>query len=302
MVRKIVSWVLIGLGAFLLVAAVLAAFWAPGQLERTPLDTDSTTRLEGGGQKLNPATGEVEDITVKATSISRVDSERSTDDAVVFVSTTCAVLADGGDVPDCVAGTDSRLVSASTEVFVTDRHTGASIDGSDLVEGADYEPREGLVNKWPFNAEKQDYLYWDNMLGRAVVAEFVDTERIEGLETYEFHVLVDEEPAEVVDGVEGRYSMDKTLWIDPRTGAIIRQTQHEVRKLADGDTILDLELAFTDEQVKGNAADAKDNGSRLDLVTGTVPLVGFVLGPILLIGGIALLLLARREDGQHSAG
>lgn len=300
MVRKIVSWVLIGLGAFLLVAAVLAAFWAPGQLERTPLDTDTTTRLEGGGQKLNPATGEVEDITVKATSESKADSERSDDDGIVFVSSTCAVLADDPDVPDCVAGTDSRLVSASTEVFVTDRHTGASIDGSDYVEG-DYEQREGLVNKWPFNAEKKNYLYWDNMLKRAVTAEYVGTERIEGLETYEFHVLIDEETAEVVEGVEGRYSMDKSLWIDPRTGAIIRQTQHEVRKLPDGDLILDLELAFTDEQVKNNAEEAKDNGSRLDLVTGTVPLVGFVLGPILLIAGVALLLVSRRRDGEHAA-
>lgn len=299
MVRKIVSWVLIGLGGFLLVAGVLAATWAPGQLERTPIDTDSTTRLEGGGQKLNPATGEVEDITVKATSISRADSDRSDGDGIVFVSTTCAVL-DEGDVPDCVEGTDDRLVSASTEVFVTDRRTGASIDGSDYVEG-DYEQREGLVNKWPFNAEKQDYLYWDNMLKQAVTAEYVDTERIEGLETYEFHVLIDEEPAEVVDGVEGRYSMDKTLWIDPRTGAIIRQTQHEVRKLGDGDVILDLELAFTDEQVEANASDAKDNGSMLDLVTGTVPLVGFILGPILLIGGIALLVVGRREEGSHTA-
>src|SRR5690606_36102005 len=128
--------------------------------------------------------------------------------------------------------------------------------------------REGLVNKWPFNAEKKNYLYRDNMLKRAVTAEYVGTERIEGLETYEFHVLIDEETAEVVEGVDGRYSMDKSLWIDPRTGAIIRQTQHEVRKRPDGDLILDLELAFTDEQVKNNAEEAKDNGSRLDLVTG----------------------------------
>lgn len=300
MVRKVVSWVLIGLGAFLLVAAVLAATWAPGQLERTPLDTDSTTRLEGGGQKLNPATGEVEDITVKATSISQVDSDASDDDVVVFASSTCAVL-DEGDVPDCVAGTDDRLVSASTEVFATDRHTGMSVDGSDYVEG-EYEQREGLVNKWPFNAEKKDYPYWDGMLKQAVNAAYVGTETIEGLETYEYHVLIEHETTEVVEGVEGRYSMDKRLWIDPRTGAIVRQTQDELRTTYDGDILLDLQLAFTDEQVKSNAADAKDNGSMLDLVTGTVPLVGFILGPILLIVGIALQVLARRErEGTHTA-
>jgi hypothetical protein len=35
------------LGGFLVMVALLAQFYAPGQLMRTPLDVDSTTRLSG---------------------------------------------------------------------------------------------------------------------------------------------------------------------------------------------------------------------------------------------------------------
>ena len=59
-VRKIIGWVLLALGTFLVAIGLMAALWAPGQVKRTPLDTDSATRLAGTADKLNPATGEVE--------------------------------------------------------------------------------------------------------------------------------------------------------------------------------------------------------------------------------------------------
>ena len=48
-------------------------------------------------------------------------------------------------------------------------------------------------------------------------------------------VEVDGQPAEVVDGVQGIYSQDKYLWIDPVTGSIINQTQQELRTLENGE-------------------------------------------------------------------
>ena len=292
--RKIIGWVLLALGAFLLVVGLMASFWAPGQVKRTPLDTDSITRLAGSADKLNPGTGEVENLDVKATSITKADSKRSTDDVIVFVNTLCLVI-DEGDVPDCVDAQDpeKRLISASTDVFATDRHTAEAVNGSYLPAGA--EEKEGLINKWPFDAEKKDYPYWDGILGRAVDATYDSTETLDGLETYKYHVLVDEEPAEVVDGVQGVYSQDKYLWIDPATGSIIRQSQHEVRALEDGSVLLDLNLAFTDEQVADNVDSANESGDKIDLITRTVPLVGFIGGALALLVGAFLVFAGRRE-------
>ncbi|GAA1930620.1 DUF3068 domain-containing protein [Nocardioides hwasunensis] len=294
--RKIIGWVLLALGTFLVVLGLMAAIWAPGQVKRTPLDTDSTTRLAGNADKLNPATGEVDNIDVLATSITKADSENSDDKVIVFVSSTCLVIDDGsGDVPDCVPGTDDRLVTASTEVFATDRRTGLAVNGSTYLPPS-AEEREGLVNKWPFDAEKKTYPYWDGLLGEAVDAEYDGTETLDGLETYRYHVLVEDAPAEVVTDIDGVYSQDKYIWIDPITGAIMKQSQHEVRTLEDGSPLLDLNLEFTDAQVKANVEDAEANGSRLGLLTRTVPIIGIVGGLVILVaGGFVTRLAGRRE-------
>lgn len=297
--RKIIGWVLLALGTFLVVVGLMAATWAPGQVKRTPLDTDSNTRLAGTADKLNPESGDVEALDVKASSITKADSEHSTDEVVVFVNSTCLIV-DEGDAPDCVEADDpeGRLITASTDVFATDRRDAMAVNGDFVPPSA--EEKEGLINKWPFDAEKKTYPYWDGILGQAVDAEYDGTETIEGLETYRYHVLVEDQDAEVLDGVDGVYSQDKFIWIDPITGAIINQTQHEVRELPDGSPLLDLQLAFTEDQVSTNVTDAKDNGGLLTLLTQTVPLVGIIGGLLaLLVGGF--LVFADRRSKANAA-
>lgn len=291
--RKVIAAVLVGLGSFLLVAALTVVLWGADAVKKTPLDTDSVTNLSGEADKLNPATGEVESLQVKAASVTKADAELSDDDVVVFVNTTCLVI-DDGSTPQCVDESDDRLVSASSDVFATDRQTAEAVNDPQYVPPS-AEEKSGLVNKWPFDAEKKDYLYWDGMLGEAVDATYDGTETVEGLETYKYHVLVEEEPAEVVEGIDGVYSQDKYIWIDPVTGAIINQTQDEVRELEDGSPLLDMQLAFTDEQVEDNVADAEESGRLLGLLTTTLPLVGFIGGAIALLAGLFLFLRGRRD-------
>jgi hypothetical protein len=297
--RKIISWVLLGLGAFLLAAALVATVWAPDQVKRAPLDTDSTTRLSGTAQKLNTGTGEIEDLDVRAVSITEADSNKSDDDVVAYVNTSCLVI-DVPDTPDCgEPGTgedaDPNVINISNELFATDRRTGVAVNGDDyLPEGT--PEREGLQNKFPFDAEKEDYEFWDGILDRAVPATYEGTDEIEGLETYRYNMSVVEEEATVIGDVDGIYSLDKTMWIEPNTGAIIDQEQHDVRTLPNGDPLLDLQLSFTDEQVSANVDDASANVSSLTLLTKTIPLVGFIGGALCIIAGILLLLSARRKN------
>jgi hypothetical protein len=297
--RKIISWVLLGLGAFLLAAALVATVWAPDQVKRAPLDTDSTTRLSGTAQKLNTGTGEIDDLDVRAVSITEADSNKSDDDVVAYVNTSCLVI-DIPDTPDCgEPGTgedaDPNVINISNELFATDRRTGVAVNGDDyLPEGT--PEREGLQNKFPFDAEKADYEFWDGILDRAVPATYEGTDEIEGLETYRYNMSVVEEEATVIGDVDGIYSLDKTMWIEPNTGAIIDQEQHDVRTLPNGDPLLDLQLSFTDEQVSANVDDASANVSSLTLLTKTIPLVGFIGGALCIIAGILLLLSARRKN------
>lgn len=293
--RKILGWVLTALGAFLLIAGLVAKFWAPGVVEKTPLDVNSTTYLDGTADKLNTSTGDVDNLPVKVTSVTKVDSEASNDDVVVFVSTQCVVV-DEGDVPDCVDEDDpqNRLVNASTDVFATDRVSAEAVENGDyLPEGS--EQKTGLVNKFPFNTEQRDYEIWDSVLKEPVPAVFDRTEEIDGLELYVFSADVPETPATVVGDIEGLYTVDKEIWIEPRTGSIVNQTQVDTRTTEEGDPLIELDVAFTDEQVAAGVADSKDSIDQLDTVTQTGPLVAMILGVILLLAGLGLSLMGRRK-------
>ena len=281
------------LGGFLVVLALLAQFWAPGQLMKTPLDTDSTTLLEGTAELSNGSGTDT--FPVRAFSVTHADSERSDDEVVVFQNSSCLVKDEGG-IEECVSADDSqeRLISASTDDFATDRKTALAVDDPKYLPPS-AEEKTGLVNKWPFEAEKKDYPYWDSLAGQAVDAVYDRTEEVDGLELYVYKIDVPETPIELSPGVDGTYADQKEIWVEPTTGQIINQVDHQERLDADGEPFLILDLAFTEDQVSSNAEDAGSNRDSLDLVTNTIPLVGYVVGIPALLIGLALLLTGRRR-------
>lgn len=299
--RKWLGWLLVFLGVFALTAAILLRFYALDELKRTPLTVESVTKLTGTADRLNPETGETELFDIKISSVTETDDGASTDEVAVFVNTLCVVRDEPG-TPDCVESTeaepDDRLVTASTDVFATDRKTALAIDGDRMEQylPAEAVAHDGLVNKWPFDAQKKDYLYWDGLLGRAVTADYAGTDTIDGLEVYVYEVNVDEAQAEVVPDVDGLYSTDKTIMVDPVTGSIISQQQHEVRTLENGDPLIELRAAFTDEQVSSNVEDAEEGGGQLQLIGTTIPLVAGIAGVLLIVGGVLLILRSRRAQ------
>ncbi len=186
-----------------------------------------------------------------------------------------------------------RTITISQDVFATDRSTALAVQSPLEPAGVTHE---GLINKWPFDAAQKTYPYWDGVTQQAVDAEFDRTETILGLETYVYTVQIDEAPIQIAEGVDGTYTDAKEIFVDPVTGSIIRQTEEQQRALANGDLALDLQLAFTSDQVQANVSDAVDNGRSLSVLTSTVPLFGFLLGiPLLLVG---LFLLSGRSVGR----
>jgi len=287
-VRGVVTKLLVFVGAFLLAIAALALFYAPDKVKRTPLDVDSVTRLTGEAQLFDGTA--LVTTPVKATSTAHADSELSTDEVVLFQSSSCLVKDPDGQAPDCVSADDpdNRLISAGTEVFATDRHTAMAVNDFENLP-ADAEPREGLINKWPFDVEQKTYPYWDDLIGQPVDAVFQGTEDIDGLESYEFLVSVKDGDIEITDGVPGKYSSEKTIWVDPTTGSILDQSESQTRVQTDnGQTLLQLDFSFTDATVAANVEEAKANTSRLNLLTKTVPLVGGLVGLLALIAGLIL--------------
>lgn len=279
------------LGGFLVMVALLAQFYAPGQLMRTPLDVDSTTHLSGDATVGSEPRGPV-----LATSVTRADSAKSDGDVVVFVNSACLVK-DVGSPPNCVSADDpqKRLLSASVDNFATDRKTGQAVNDPKYLP-PDATPHRGLVNKWPFDAQKQTYPYWDGTANAAGNAVYDGETTLQGLKVYKYRAQVPQTPIDVAAGVKGTYTTDTEIYVEPRTGAIVNTVQHQERLADDGSNVLNLDLAFTSSQEKSSVKDAISNKDKLDLVTKTVPLIGFVVGIPLLIAGIALTLLANRRE------
>lgn len=293
--RKKVGTTLSVLGGFLILVALLGMFYAPGPLMKTPLDVDNTTDLSGSGELGGESTP------VKAFSVTYTDSEKSDDDVVVWVNSSCLVV-DEGDIDGCVSADDpqERLLSATTDNFATDRYTALAVNDPKYLP-AEAEEHEGIVNKWPFESEKKTYPYWDNLVGETVDAVYDRTEEVLGLETYVYKVSISDAPIEITDGVPGTYDDEKEIWVEPVTGAIVDQSDSQVRYGEDGEEALALELSFTDEEVEESVEDAEANAGKLNLVTKTVPLIGFVVGIPMALIGIALLVMARRNEKDETA-
>lgn len=298
--RKVLPVVLVTLGSFFLVVAVVALTWVPGQVERTPLDTDNVTELSGtagvfsGGEALDEGP-------VLAWSTNAVDSEASDGDNVVFNTSLCLVHDEGG-IDSCVDADDpeGRLISAETQQFVADRHTAMTVDNGDYLP-EDAPQLAGLQNKWPFNAEKKSYPVWDDIVAGTVDAEYLGEDEIEGLTVYEYEYVAQASGVELVGDITGTYDATYTFYIEPRTGSIIKQVVHQERVADDGTPLLELDLAFTDDQVSANVDDANEARSTLRLLEDIVPIVGLAVGVPFVLAGLALLLLGRRKRAASPA-
>jgi hypothetical protein len=282
--RRFVGPVLCFVGAFLVAVGLLAQFYMGKALLKTPLDVDEIIHVDGTAKVPNEK-GKIEETPVLAWSVYHVNTSLSDSKVVSFQNSQCLVK-DIGNPPGCVSSDDpqDRLLSATTDDYATDRRTAESVnDPKYLPAGA--IPHSGVINKWPFLAEKKTYTYWDDSLQKGVPATYAGTDKLDGHEVYVYDVQVPKTEMDVAEGVKGYYTDDKQLYVDQLTGSVINQVEHQVRTDLEGNPVIDLHIKFTDDQIQTLVDEAKDNGAQLKLIRNWVPIIGYPLGvPIFLIG------------------
>src|SRR4051794_38241773 len=299
--RKIVGPVLMFLGAFLIAIGLLAKFYIGDALLKTPINVNEVIHLSGKAQLAN-AKGKVQTVPVIATSNYLTNTELSDSSVASFENSQC-VVQDINDPVGCPPADDpqGRLLSATTDNFATDRRTAEAVnDPAHLPPGS--VQHEGLINKWPFLAEKKTYTYWDDGTQQGVDATYAGTDTLDGHEVYVYDVQVPKTKIEVAAGLEGYYTDDKQVYVDQLTGSVIDQREHQVRTDLEGNPVIDLTLGFSDDQVQSLVDDAKSNGRSLELVRNPLPLVGLILGvPVFAIGLVLTLRNRRTSSGAHTA-
>lgn len=314
--RSKMASVAVGLGVFMLVAAALVRFYAYPTLAVVPPDHESVTELESTGAKVfnsDPTVLETETTDLEISSNTVADSGADAPDGVVvWVNSATVKRADG----TVFQQTRERAAFDGTDAAGVEC---ASCDTWVEVAAGEREPTtfEGLVYKFPFDTQKKDYPVWDGTTGEAVDATFEGEEEIDGLTVYKFVQSVGEQvvdtrevPGSVFDvddasvQAEMWYSMTRTFYIEPVTGAPVNRVEDRVQELRyDGAVVPAFTgtVQYTQAQVEELVDEAGSNATLLGGMKVLFPLLLLAVGLALLLGGLFLSRGAQRtERGSHT--
>ncbi len=189
---------IIGLGAALLIAAVLLSTYTAGKIRKIPLNIDETLVSGGTGTALDPASlsGEkfVIDKDVPLVSQQAITVETPANAQVVTfqVGTTVRRTDRQQDNGLLLAMVDTVTLNRSTaEAVSDDERPGGSVQKPRTIEDDKPAtnialPHDGLSYRFPFDTEKKSYPMFDPIAQKAFDANYDGEDDVNGLSTYRF--------------------------------------------------------------------------------------------------------------------
>lgn len=305
--RRFLGPVLLGLGVFLLVTAGMLRFYVADKVVKTPIDQYAQSVAPGPGSYFDSAALQSRTADLVATRTLKADVAASNDDTAVW------------DVSVVLTTGDGTFVRATVDRVATDRRTAEAVNCCG--EAVDSEPvrHSGVSYKFPFETEKKDYDFWDPNARVSAPAKFVSEDKIQDLTVYKFvqqvpptQIRIQEVPGTLVGESAPTvqapvfYSNTRTVWVEPRTGVIVKGNEQNRTTLrdttgADKITVIEYDLTFDEATQKQQADLAKDNITKIGLISTWLPLLGLVLGLILIAAGLVLLRATDRTGGSAPA-
>lgn len=311
--QRTIGMLLIGVGAFFLTLSPLVRFYAAKQLIALPTDTYETTKLQAenatyfdaGNLKVRKG------VTVVATNTVRGDVRASSDKVAVwdsFTSTSDATTGTPIDYRESRQALDRRSAQLVT-------CCGAQIGNDTSVK------QSGLGTVWPpGNVQKKTYTYFDVATKQPLPMTFDGEDTVQGLKTYRYVQHVPDTKISEVADVPGSilglgkksgnvdtdryYQETKTVWVDPRTGAVVNQEENIRSTLHTKDGVerlvvaaFDLKMVPADQQKLVKLAN--DNAGAISAVKLWVPIGTLILGAVILVAGI---LVSMAAAGGGSRG
>lgn len=307
--RRILALVLLGLAGFLLAMSALVKFYAYPKLAVVPIDQSSTSYSVGEDMtyfSIAERKEVVDTLTTKIRIIGDVAaSEEAGDNTTVWEKSTITTNSAGDEI------------AVSTERFAIDRTTAEAVDCCNTNVDGTPVTYKGLVTKFPMNTQKTDYEYWDGDLQDTGTFKYSGEEDIEGLKTYVFKMHVEpthigdreipssilgEKPGEMLQAEEW-YSNDRTYWVEPETGAMVKveEKPNTVFRYDGTDRVKATvgTSGFPESQIQNNIEEYKGLSTQLNAVRVLVPIGGLILG--LVFGVLGALLLRGSGLSKSSA-
>lgn len=189
---------IIGLGAALLIAALLLSTYTAGKIRKVPLDIDTTLTSNGTGTALDPSSLSGErfvinsDVPLVSQQAMTVEAPSNAELVTVQVGTTVRRSDKQQDTGLLLAMVDTVTMNRSTaEAVSDDDRPGGSVQKPRSIEDDRPPtnvalPHEGLSYRFPFETEKKSYPMFDPIAQRAFDANYDGEDDVNGLSTYRF--------------------------------------------------------------------------------------------------------------------
>jgi hypothetical protein len=338
---------IIGLGAALLIAALLLSTYTSSRITKIPLDIDTTLISDGTGTALDSASLSGDHLVVNQNVplVSQqqvsVESPANADVVTLQVGTSVRRTDKQKDSGLLLAIVDTVTLNRKTAMAVSDdTHTGGSVQkprsfGDENPPTAMPLRHDGLSYRFPFHTEKKTYPYFDPIAQKPFDVNYDTQEDVNGLTTYRFTQNVGYngdgklaspvvypslypgnedgkvtasaatwgvggDPAEQIT-MTRYYAAQRTFWVDPVSGTIVKQTEHANHYFARDPlkpelTLADYRITSNEDTVEAQVNAARDERDRLALWSRVLPITFTAVGLIALIGGGILASFSLRTE------
>jgi hypothetical protein len=188
----------IGLGAALLIAALLLSTYTSSRIAKIPLDIDATLVSDGTGTALDSASLSGDHVVVNQNVplVSQqqigVESPANADVVTLQVGTSVRRTDKQKDTGLLLAIVDTVTLNRKTALAVSDdTHTGGAVQkprayGDENPPTAIPLRHDGLSYRFPFQTEKKTYPYFDPIAQKPFDVNYESQEDVNGLTTYRF--------------------------------------------------------------------------------------------------------------------
>ena len=195
---RIAACGIMGLGAALLIAALLLSTYTTGKIAKIPLDVDATLISDGTGTAFDPASLNGDrfvidrNVPMAMQEQITVESPSNADYVTLQVGTTLRRTDKQQDGGLLLALVDTVAVNRKTAMAVSsESNPGGAVQKPRAIEDDQPPtnialPHDGLTYRFPFDTEKRTYPVFDPIAQKAYDANYDGEEDVNGLTTYRF--------------------------------------------------------------------------------------------------------------------
>lgn len=195
---RIAACGIMGLGAALLIAALLLSTYTDGKISKIPLNLDSTLVSDGTGTAFDPASLNGEKFVIDRDAPLVLQEQMTVESPSNADVVTLQV---GSTLRRTDKQQDAGLLLALVDTVTLNRKTAEAVSSESNPGGAVQKPRgidddqpptnialphEGLAYRFPFDTEKRTYSVFDPIAQKAFDANYEGEEDVNGLTTYRF--------------------------------------------------------------------------------------------------------------------